>query len=1554
MSFQPHTTLRRTLGLAAALALLLGVAFGPQAAPRPNQPQPLENHYSRAVGEPFFLLSDATYGSQEAARVRVEVQSPEALREAGGLDVVVYRVPEPLAFLQKQRNLHRVQFEGRPAEEGLANALTHIWDSWSVKARLSWRQLFSPEARVAVTAQAPALKTHPKLTQPSTFGQAPQFKPLPGLTVVERFRYPLPWAKPIQPPKDLKLPGSSSGFTPVAAGNVHVPLGVRAPGLYVVEAVAGQHRATTLLFVSDTVAITKVSAEQMLVWAARRNTGAPVPSTQVVWTDGVGVLQRGLADAQGLVRMARQAPEQTYLFGADPSGGVFISENFYYDSEIYAAKVYATTDRPLYRPGDTVQFKLTGREFKNARESLPLKDADVALTVLDPAGLMVHTQTVRFSGATGGDGRFALPDNAIAGGYELRFAFGTDSYTAAFRVADYQKPHFEIMVLPDKTDFATGQAVTGQLQLNYPDGKPVAQARISLTARAQALTMVDGELDYAGAFPLKLSQEELSTNAQGVAKFSLPAADKPSRYLLSALATDGAAYRVRGSKELLIERASTAYSLRGAQQFSKPGEAVSFRFAPSTRNLSSAPDAQPVAPTAWEWLRLEDRSSAKGRLSEPATLALSFPKPGSYTVQLRDTAGRVVAATSHWVSGDGARAPTGTVEMVFNRASYQPGDTAELLVSFPEPIDQALLTLERERVEATALLGQPADWVQSQRLSPTQWKLSLPVREAMSPNVTVSVVYVKDGQHVFQNQGLLVQQPRVALALRTDKPVYQPGETVTLDLSTTLAGKPVAAQVALGVVDEMIYVLQPEIAPSIEDFYFHPRRNNVRTSASLSFIGYDLATSQLGQLPSRRQVGERAIKVLERPRRDNTDTATWQPALQTDASGRARISFTMPDSLTRWRVTARAITADGSVGQQTAWLRSNKPFYAKWTSPTWQRDGDKPQASVALFNQTGQEASVQWSATGGGLAAKGEAKLRPGINFVTLPTAVDKAEGVRQGNVTFSLLSQGKVVDQLSTPLQRLPVAWRAAREQLLELNATGPTPLGLPPDATSVRLSLGADPAGARFSRWMDSLIDYPYGCVEQTASRLLPLSLALRSLSPAQASLAPALTQRLATARLSLAQMAGPEARFGWWGRGMPDDAFLTTYAYYADWQATQALRTPLPPEHWQRLLDVYANQGNELPPLQRALALHWMQEMGLPVTSMANALVAELSRNAPDAAPTQPRGAPVSLVLHDDDTESRDAALLLALQAAGAPTSAGDGAAARLAASNRPFVQALLMATRRSPPDKATTLLAQASTEAPTIDRAQTLVWLHRALGGRRPDSANPDANLPAPWRRSTSASGQVQWQWPSGLALPSQLPAVAAPGGRAVQAYLSFESRAAEGPSTLPLQIDRRLFKVVVEAPAAAATGNTAAPSPGNGRTRVRLEPVKPGTPLDTSALYLDQITLQGAPQPLRFVLAEVPLPPGATVEGSTWGLDVAEAGAAGGSTQALERARHQATDFGYAVPFDTVGREPLVARHLVRFAQRGVFQLPPTRAHRMYDPDAKAHDKSGQWATVDVR
>ena len=87
----------------------------------------------------------------------------------------------------------------------------------------------------------------------------------------------------------------------------------------------------------------------------------------------------------------------------------------------------------------------------------------------------------------------------------------------------------------------------------------------------------------------------------------------------------------------------------------------------------------------------------------------------------------------------------------------------------------------------------------------------------------------------------------------------------------------------------------------------------------------------------------------------------------------------------------------------------------------------------------------------------------------------------------------------------------------------------------------------------------------------------------------------------RLRLMQLAGPGARFTWWGEDGNGDAFLTAWAWYADWQASQALGVTQQPEYWQHMLDSYAEQADNMPLLHRALVLAWAQEMNLPCKTL-----------------------------------------------------------------------------------------------------------------------------------------------------------------------------------------------------------------------------------------------------------------------------------------------------------------------------------------------------------------
>lgn len=1465
----------------------------------------------------FFILSDRSYSSQEQAQVRLEVQSVDAVHQNAGVDIAVYKVPKPITFLQSQKNLHRINTKAQPAETGIWNSIVAIWDYVANSARKLARKFFSEEARQTTVEAAPELHVA-KINHPVTHPAA--YKPLEGYEMTTRFRYPLQYGKEVKSADAIlsgaNVEGNIDGYStengspkvdelpaPFSNGNVYIPVGKLAPGLYIVEAMLGDQRAVTMLFIGDTVAVTKTSSSGLFVWAVNRTTGAPVANVQSHWTDGVGELAKGVTNHQGWVQLNHAAPEQTYLFAQDAQGGVLISENYYYNSEIYNTKLYATTDHPLYRPGDTVNIKVVGREFINARESKPLADAPIKVMVLDPNGLPVANQTLQFNGSAGGDTSIKLPVGSMAGGYDIQMTYLGEVYSAAFRVAEFQKPHFEINVIADKDDLKTNQAIPLEVQLRYPDGKPVKNAEIDIDLKAQALSMVEGDLGYSGQFPIKLTSQKYQTDGSGNVKISLPEVKEPSRYILSTLATDGAAYRVRHTQELLIERAPNVWKVHAPSRFTTPEQTVHFTLNADTKSLTEVI----AKPTKWKWVRLEDQSQDDGKFTADTAggFNIQFKKSGSYTVSVLAEDGTLLGAVSHWVSGAELKVPVGHIEIVWDKPSYQVGETASALVSFSEPIEHALLTLERDNIDKTSLLIAPDVWLKTSKVAPQQWRVSVPVTETFAPNVTFSVAYVKNNEFVFENAGILVSSPKVNVKITADKKQYSPGDTVKLAIDTSVlsadgkTNQAAPAQVTLGVVDEMIYVLQPEIAPNIHEFFYHPRRNNVRTQYSQSFIGYDLSTNQLGKAPTTHNTHERATKVLERPRRDEVDTALWAPKITTDAKGHAEITFKMPDSLTRWRMTARAMTADGIVGQSTSDILSHKDFYFKWTSPIWLRQNDAAIGNVAIFNQTSQAQKVQVSLKGA-LMQEESITLNPGINFVEVPR-----KGAQMGEVVMTLTQNDKVQDSLAINLNSKADGWLTHYSKLIE-PAEGKIRLGLPTDASNISLRWMDNPRAA-FYRVVDDLTEYPYGCVEQTASRLIPLAIAYQTLGDEDPRRTYMMRQ-LYTNRLRLASMAGPEANFGWWGQDMAVDPLITTYAYYADWRTSQALKLNLPVEHWDRLTKLYSESGFEQPVWQRALMLDWMTQIGLPTQSMVTNLATDLASDV--SASEGKYGKHDSWILTDESTQTRDLAIvltskLLKSSVEGFNEKVAD-AVERVKVHDSLVAKALLHHTGHEKSD-VDILLSLASADAATIDRSLMLTWLDatKGDGGAGKAIAMP---LAKPWVAKISGTGESIYQWTG----KASAKALAEPITTMFNAVVSFDSSTAPSKSTLAGKLERGLMKIERQKDGTFTEGA-----------------IDQDEPVSTDALYLETLTFTPS-KPMRYLVIEAALPAGAQVESGTWGIKVSDAD--------MPKANFQDLSGRYAVPVGNVDKA-ITVRHLIRFSQRGQYVLPPARAYNMYSPDA---------------
>lgn len=65
------------------------------------------------------------------------------MEEYGGVDVRLYRIPDPMAFLRQQKNLHRIVVQPQYLGDGLNNTLTWLWDNWYGKSRRVMQRTFS-------------------------------------------------------------------------------------------------------------------------------------------------------------------------------------------------------------------------------------------------------------------------------------------------------------------------------------------------------------------------------------------------------------------------------------------------------------------------------------------------------------------------------------------------------------------------------------------------------------------------------------------------------------------------------------------------------------------------------------------------------------------------------------------------------------------------------------------------------------------------------------------------------------------------------------------------------------------------------------------------------------------------------------------------------------------------------------------------------------------------------------------------------------------------------------------------------------------------------------------------------------------------------------------------------------------------------------------------------------------------------------------------------------------------------------------------------------------
>ena len=153
------------------------------------------------------------------------------------------------------------------------------------------------------------------------------------------------------------------------------------PGAWLLEAKGGTQKARELVLVTDSTIVTRTSPSKTLVWVTDARSGAPRAGANVslwteYWEDGETKREQRTAttDADGVAEIPLRGNRngQMIVFANAQAQQAFAQLwGHGRGEETQQWRIYATTDRPAYRPGETAQWKITARVTTKTGYAVP-------------------------------------------------------------------------------------------------------------------------------------------------------------------------------------------------------------------------------------------------------------------------------------------------------------------------------------------------------------------------------------------------------------------------------------------------------------------------------------------------------------------------------------------------------------------------------------------------------------------------------------------------------------------------------------------------------------------------------------------------------------------------------------------------------------------------------------------------------------------------------------------------------------------------------------------------------------------------------------------------------------------------------------------------------------------------------------------------------------------------------------------------------------------------------------------------------------------------------
>ena len=711
-------------------------------------------------------------------------------------------------------------------------------------------------------------------------------------------------------------------------------------------------------------------------------------------------------------------------------------------------RAHTILDRSLLRSSETVSMKHLLRTETSKGFGLPTTQPQTLVITHQGSGQQ-YTQPLHWrKTATGGqsaESTFAIPQAAKLGVYSIELRGSGNErtfYTSQFRVEEFRLPVLEGRVAPaGKEQLVNVKTVPVDVQVNYVSGGPAANLPVRVSALVRTKTLSFADFDAFSFSPPRGKQDTVTAGDQetdssntdnrviadklaltldktGAGKTTIaevPASRQPQDLLLEATYSDpnGEVQTIRSTRTLWpaavvagirtegwvssgkqIKFQALALDLSGK---AKEGVALEVkataRIVTTTRKRMVGGFYTYDNKTTVKELGnvCSGKSDSRGLLLCDTTL--SEPGEVELVVTAKDTGGNSIqAASSVYVTKQGELWFGGEnhdrIDLLPEKKSYQPGETAKFQVRMPFRFATALLTVEREGIIETQV-------VQLNGQDPT---VQLKIQEGWGPNVYVSVLALRgrlrevpwysfftwgykaprewwtsfwyEGREYVAPTALVdlskpafrlgVTEIRVGtkahqldVSVKADKESYPVRGKAQVQIQVKLPnGQPAAnAEVALAAVDQALLELMPNDTWNLLDAMLQRRAWGVATStAQMEIIG-------------RRHYGRKAVPAGggggHSGARELLDTLLlWNPRVQLDANGSATVTVPLNDALTTFKIVAVADASTGLFGTGFTTIRATQDLQIISGLPPLVREDDQFRAQLTLRNTTKQAMKV--------------------------------------------------------------------------------------------------------------------------------------------------------------------------------------------------------------------------------------------------------------------------------------------------------------------------------------------------------------------------------------------------------------------------------------------------------------------------------------------------------------------------------------------------------------------------------------------------------------------